>query len=570
MVTPEQLGRLSAVASRWAGSVEVACAIEAAAALAAADLSSPSDIARRGAELAARLAAVSGDDAVARALAQDLEALFSWNAETESAASGAGGAAAQSVLADAAARSSSARSELASILSRSESAVRMSARELYLRECTRAGLNARSGNMTRQQAVADSVRRMAEMGLYCSEYTRRDGTTVRVPVDVGVRRAVEDMAQGMLTKQVISIASTLGENLVQVSSHAGARDSHAAWHGRVYMLDGGTRERPNFYSACRVGDMVNGYGGYNCRHTMAIYREGEKPLWDPDPTSGTGYTNDEVYALKQRQRAHESSIRKLKRVKQVLDSQGLDSRQVDVEINAHRAALRRLVGENGRVLARDSWREQVSAAERTVVQEGEPLVHGRQPNTPSAVDRKAVNSKEYHDKFDSMPFKARVRESLYKQAGRLLEDADGKQHERMAAVSARTGDVIADNMDDPPIDRMAGLSSQKIERVKRVPDGVIYIHNHPNSTEPSFTDIHSAAQDWVVANVAVCHDGTVYTIIGKVGTDIIESVYNRFVEKAKESHPMLADSAEIGIIALESMIAANEEIGMRWFDLSRK
>lgn len=33
---------------------------------------------------------------------------------------------------------------------------------------------------------------------------------------------------------------------------------------------------------------------------------------------------------------------------------------------------------------------------------------------------------------------------------------------------------------------------------------------------------------------------------------------------------MHADSAEIGIIALESMIAANEEIGMRWFDLSRE
>ena len=52
--------------------------------------------------------------------------------------------------------------------------------------------------------------------------------------------------------------------------------------------------------------------------------------------------------------------------------------------------------------------------------------------------------------------------------------------------------------------------------------------------------------------------------------DVIESVYNRFVEKAKGSYPMLAGSAEIGIIALESMITANEEIGMRWFDLSRK
>ena len=424
--------------------------------------------------------------------------------------------------------------------------------------------------MGRTEAINTAVRNMADRGLYSYKYTRADGVEVKVPVDVGVRRRVEDMAQQFLTEQVLDVANELGENLIQVSSHAGARDSHAAWHGHVYSLRGGNSKYPNFYSACRVGDMVNGYGGYNCRHTMAIYREGEKPLWDPDPTSGTGYTNDEVYALKQRQRAHESSIRKLKRVKQVLDSQGLDSRQVDVEINAHRAALRRLVSENGKVLARESWREQVSAAGRTVVQEGEPLVHGRQPDTPSAVDRKAVNSKEYHDKFDSMPFKARVRESLYKQAGRLLEDADGKQHERMAAVSARTGDVIADNMDDPPIDRMAGLSSRKIERVKRVPDGVIYIHNHPNSTEPSFTDIHSAAQDWVVANVAVCHDGTVYTIIGKVGTDIIESVYNWFVEKAKESHPMLADSAEIGIIALESMIAANEEIGMRWFDLSRK
>lgn len=82
--------------------------------------------------------------------------------------------------------------------------------------------------------------------------------------------------------------------------------------------------------------------------------------YDPHPEKGTGYTNNEVYELRQKQRRLENDIRHLKRQREVIEAQGFDTKDIDARIRHKQAALRELVGDNDTVLQRDRWREQVA------------------------------------------------------------------------------------------------------------------------------------------------------------------------------------------------------------------
>ena len=229
------------------------------------------------------------------------------------------------------------------------------ARELYLRHAQLAAMYDRNGVKTRREAIDDACRDLAENGIAWNVYETRNGLR-RVPVDVGVRQMVNDHAQDALTAQVLSIAEQTGSNLIEVSAHAGARPSHAAWQGKVYMLHGSTDEYPNFAEACHVGDPVRGYGGYNCKHTIGIYTPGLPRRWGDAHVEG--YTDGEVYVLKQRQRGYENDIRKLKRRISTVEAGGGDASADRKRLNAKRAELRKLIDDNPKALYRDRWREQ--------------------------------------------------------------------------------------------------------------------------------------------------------------------------------------------------------------------
>ena len=225
----------------------------------------------------------------------------------------------------------------------------------YLQEAYRAALETRAGAY-RPDAVADAVRRLGERGISCSTYTDRSGRLYRVPVDVGVRRMIETRAMQMMSDQTLEVARATGQDLVEVSSHIGARPSHAEWQGRVYSLSGTSERYPKFETACNVGDMVTGIYGWNCRHHIAIYIEGTRRRWSEDPAKDAGTTNEEAYAARSKQRRYENQIRKLKRASRALKSQGLDSREVDYKVSALERALAKHVKAHP-YLRRERWRE---------------------------------------------------------------------------------------------------------------------------------------------------------------------------------------------------------------------
>lgn len=234
-----------------------------------------------------------------------------------------------------------------------------SARRAYLREASRAAAEARSGAKTQPDAVRDAVSRLAERGIDCASHVRRDGVRVNVPADVGVRRIVEGRCASEMNDRTIALVREAGQNLVDVPAHRGSRPSHARWQGRTYRLEGADAERPNFFEACRVGDPVNGLGGYGCRHTVEIHTDDFKP----SPPASDEQVERE-YRVTQQQRRLERDIRKLKRAKQVLEECGLDSHTENVRIRAKQAQLRALVRENGDLVKRERHRERAYSRAR--------------------------------------------------------------------------------------------------------------------------------------------------------------------------------------------------------------
>lgn len=192
----------------------------------------------------------------------------------------------------------------------------------YLRAAFNAGV--RAGQVGRVQALREAVHDLANKGISCSTYTRKDGVQVRVPVDVGVRRMINDeMRQGQLD-QTLYIAEKVGDGLVRVNTTANCRESHAVWQGQIYSLTQGHPQYAYFYSACHYGDPVIGIGGYNCGHRAEVYYEG-RPSHFTDPLEGTGLTTEEAREIVTEQRKLQNTIRKTKREIEMLKAAGIDT-----------------------------------------------------------------------------------------------------------------------------------------------------------------------------------------------------------------------------------------------------
>ena len=210
------------------------------------------------------------------------------------------------------------------------------------------------------RAMEEAVTELARQGLTAYTYERKGPNgkqTVKVPVDVGIRRAIHNSGKQHQMEQMLRLAERTGANLVEVSWTGNPRESHHKWEGKIYQLKG-SGPYPNFYRVCKVGDKVDGIGGYNCGHKATIYHEGG-PRRFSDPLEGTGYTAEEASRLTSQQARLENEVRKEKRVAEVLEANGMDSTEARHRVRMRQKQLRELIAEHPKVLKRRSWRESI-------------------------------------------------------------------------------------------------------------------------------------------------------------------------------------------------------------------
>ena len=187
-------------------------------------------------------------------------------------------------------------------------------------------MNVATGAFSSGQATEKVVSDLEKSGVRHVDF----GSGISRGIDVAAALAVRTTLGQMAAEISMSNAEELGTDLVEVSSHAGAREGdghadHAYWQGRVYSISGKAHpeeEKRLGYKIYKLSDVTGypddplGLCGYNCRHTFYPFLEGiSEPnpiVKDPEPVTVDGRTYT-YYQATQVQRRLERELRELKR-----------------------------------------------------------------------------------------------------------------------------------------------------------------------------------------------------------------------------------------------------------------
>jgi hypothetical protein len=178
----------------------------------------------------------------------------------------------------------------------------------------RAYMQVSSGAFSYEGALSRVIKDLGSQGIERIAYPT--GHVDRM--DVTARRALLTGLNQTTAELQLTRMDEMGCDLVEVTSHAGARPTHAEWQGQVYSRSGRTHGYDSFD--------VTGYGsgdglcGWNCYHNFFPYFEGlSTRTFERDPSARLGKSNQQVYDESQHQRKYERDVRDAKRECVALD-----------------------------------------------------------------------------------------------------------------------------------------------------------------------------------------------------------------------------------------------------------
>lgn len=226
----------------------------------------------------------------------------------------------------------------------------------------RAFIQITSGAFDPTTAIKRAIRELATSGIEKIAYP--SGATSSI--ETAVRRAVTTGVNQSVSKLQLLRAEEMGCELVETSSHAGARPSHAEWQGKVFCIKGHHKRYGDFYRETGYGT-GEGLCGWNCYHSFYPYFEGlSTPSFSRDPSRDAGRTNGDDYELQQKQRYYERKIREAKKECSTIDAAMNsatndelkkelygDFQKASVKLKQREARLSEFIDETGRTRLRD-------------------------------------------------------------------------------------------------------------------------------------------------------------------------------------------------------------------------
>ena len=203
--------------------------------------------------------------------------------------------------------------------------------------------------MSGRKAVAEIVQGWADLGLPGFKDAAGREWTPEAYASTLVRSSSTQAA----TATQFARMDELGEDLVEVSSHLGARPKCAPYQGRIYSLSGKSSVYPPF-SSTSYGD-PGGLLGINCRHILYPYFSGTEKTYRPYSEE----RNDAAYKRSQEQRSIERSIRGAKRELDLAQKTGDEATiaAAKSKISERQKVMRGFIDDTGR--RRDYDREQI-------------------------------------------------------------------------------------------------------------------------------------------------------------------------------------------------------------------
>ena len=208
-----------------------------------------------------------------------------------------------------------------------------------------------SGLKSPQQALRGAVRQLANRGLIALVDSRGRNWSLEGYVGMILRTMSTKIANEMQEARF----DEWGVDLVEVSSHMGARPLCAPYQGRIYSRTGRNPNYPSLYEDTSYGQPA-GLFGINCRHVQYPYFPGiSRRTYKPYPAE----ENARAYKLQQAQRRYERGVRAAKMEQRLLsqlgDTEG--AKQAAQKVRQRQERLRRFVNEND--LTRRYDREQI-------------------------------------------------------------------------------------------------------------------------------------------------------------------------------------------------------------------
>jgi len=233
----------------------------------------------------------------------------------------------------------------------------LAGQQAFVEAADMAYMQVTHGVLSYNEAISQAVNTVAAKGISTIAYTRR-----MERVDVAVRRTVLSGTNLLVGDLQWARAEEMGQDLVQVSAHAGARPSHQIWQGKIYSRSGKSTKYPDFRESTGYGT-VAGLMGANCRHSYYPFFEGisktaydEATLTDMSQKTVTVDGKEmSLYDATQLQRSMERQIRLYKRQIGAREAAGLDIVEAEQSLQNWQGRVKKLVRETGlpRQLARE-------------------------------------------------------------------------------------------------------------------------------------------------------------------------------------------------------------------------
>lgn len=163
----------------------------------------------------------------------------------------------------------------------------------------------------------NAIKDLSSKGLGVINYR----TGARRRLDGAIRNAVRTGLNQTACKCQDKNFNEMGGNLVETTSHMGARPEHALWQGQVFWRKKKYKSYRNFEQATGYGTGA-GLGGWNCRHSFYPFFEEISSQAFEKYRLGE---NEEFYELTQEQRYNERKIREWSQRANICKAGGVDN-----------------------------------------------------------------------------------------------------------------------------------------------------------------------------------------------------------------------------------------------------
>lgn len=184
--------------------------------------------------------------------------------------------------------------------------------QIYLDIVNRTTAQVLTGNTTPRLALRQVSSEWAERGVPALIDKAGKRWSTEAYVNMVIRSTSNNVANDMQDARF----DEYGQDLVEVSSHNGARPLCAPYQGRIFSRSGNSTKYPAL-SSTSIGEPA-GLFGVNCGHVKYPYFEGMKRTYQPMDRE----TNDRQYENSQKQRYLERRIRDAKREQSMLKAMG--------------------------------------------------------------------------------------------------------------------------------------------------------------------------------------------------------------------------------------------------------